>query len=313
MSEPGRSCPLRYRYAAAALAGAPEETADTLYVVGGLYGNLAALEALDALIASERRPVTVCFNGDFNWFNVDDTSFAAINRRVLEDHAIQGNVEAELNPDGSDAGCGCAYPPQVDDATVARSNRIHARLRETAARQPALRRQLAALPMYRRYRIADLSVAVVHGDADSLAGWRFDVAALDDPAQSPWRERAFADARVNLFASSHTCLPALRSFQFGGDRVAVINNGSAGMANFRASQHGVISRISAKPPPIEPLYGTELGKVRVDALPLHFDNARWRRQFLACWPAGSDAHTSYFERILHGPDFDVRRAGAPDE
>jgi hypothetical protein len=38
---------LRYRYGPAALAHAPEQTAETLYVVGGLYGNLPALAAIE--------------------------------------------------------------------------------------------------------------------------------------------------------------------------------------------------------------------------------------------------------------------------
>ena len=37
--EPGRSCPLHYRYAPQSLRRPPEIAADTLYVIGGLYGN----------------------------------------------------------------------------------------------------------------------------------------------------------------------------------------------------------------------------------------------------------------------------------
>ena len=53
---------------------------------------------------------------------------------------------------------------------------------------------------------------------------------LDDPANAARIERSFAEARVDVFASSHTCLPALRRF----DRGLVINNGAAGMPNFAA-------------------------------------------------------------------------------
>jgi hypothetical protein len=42
---PGRSCPLSYRYGAAALNRAPDYSAATLYI-GGLYGNRFALDAL---------------------------------------------------------------------------------------------------------------------------------------------------------------------------------------------------------------------------------------------------------------------------
>ena len=106
----GRTCPLHYRYGAEAIARLPTVEAETLYVIGGLYGNLPALDAIEAIAAQEAGPVTLVFNGDFNWFNVDDAGFAEINRRVLAHHAIVGNVEAELGVDGNAAGCGCAYP-----------------------------------------------------------------------------------------------------------------------------------------------------------------------------------------------------------
>jgi len=52
MSEAGRICPLRYRYGPAAIARAPERPAETLYVIGGLYGNLPALAAVFLLSAA---------------------------------------------------------------------------------------------------------------------------------------------------------------------------------------------------------------------------------------------------------------------
>ncbi len=312
MTDAGRTCPLRYRHGAGAIATAPERQAAVLYVVGGLYGNPAALDALDALLARERGAATVCFNGDFHWFDADDAGFAAIGRRVLAHDALLGNVEAELGAADDAAGCGCAYPEAVDDATVERSNAIHARLKSTAARHPEQLARLAALPMFARYRIDEWVVGVVHGDADSLAGWRFGIDALDDPAERTWREQAFRDAAVDVFASSHTCLPALRLFG-PRHRQAVINNGAAGMPNFHHLRCGVVSRIAATPPPGEPLYGTRLaGGLRLDALPLHYDQADWMTRFLANWPAGSAAHASYFDRIRRGPRHQLRHA-APQE
>lgn len=177
--EAGRSCPLRYRYGTEAIAALSAVEAETLYVIGGLYGNLPALDAIEAMAAQETGPVMLVFNGDFNWFNVDDAGFAEINRRVLAHRATAGNVEAELGADGDAAGCGCAYPEYVDSAVVERSNRIHARLKQTAARHPEILAALAELPMIARYRVADCSIGIVHGDADSLAGWRFDPGAFD--------------------------------------------------------------------------------------------------------------------------------------
>jgi hypothetical protein len=292
----GRSCPIRYRYGAQALAQAPTRMTHTLYVVGGLYGNLPALDAIEAMAAQESGPVTICFNGDFNWFNVDDPSFEAINRRVLRHDAILGNVEAELSSQGDDAGCGCAYPAQVDAGVVERSNRIHARLKATAQRQPLIQARLAELPMLARYQVGQCRVGVVHGDADSLAGWRFDGAALQDATQAPWLLDAFARAQVDLFASSHTCQPVLHQASHAPNAV-VINNGAAGMPNLRGALAGILTRIGVQASPHPALYGTLVAGVCVDALAVAYEPARWQDDFLANWPPGSDAYESYYRRI----------------
>jgi hypothetical protein len=306
----GRSCPLRYRHGAEALAGLPAVAAETLYVVGGLYGNLPALETIEAMAAAEPGPVNIVFNGDFNWFNVDDAGFAEINRRVLAHQATLGNVEAELAVagDGTGCGCGCAYPDHVDGAVVDRSNLIHARLKATAARHPALLERLAALPMLARYAVGDCRVGIVHGDADSLAGWRFDVAALDAPDNADWVRKAFRRADVDVFASTHTCLPALRVFGDGDRAGLVINNGAAGMPNFRGRHAGLLTRISRRPPNDTALYGTTLRGAHVHAMPVAYDSAAWERQFLANWPPGSAAWLSYYQRIAHGPAHDLHQA-----
>ena len=295
----GRSCPLRYRYGAEAIARLPAVEAETLYVLGGLYGNLPALDVVERLAAAESGPVTLIFNGDFNWFDVDDTSFAEINRRVLAHHAIVGNVEAELGVDGDAAGCGCAYPDHVDSVVVERSNRIHARLKASAAQHPDILAALAGLPMIARFAIGDQRVAVVHGDADSLAGWRFDAAALSDPQNQPWLVEAFHRSDVDIFASTHTCLPALRRFSPG----LIANNGAAGMPNFSEQRYGLLTRISTRPPGEDALYGEVQNGVHIHALPIRYDHTDWVERFLANWPEGSDAWLSYFKRIEHGPDY----------
>ena len=295
----GRSCPLRYRYGAEAIARLPAVEAETLYVLGGLYGNLLALDVVERLAAAESGPVTLIFNGDFNWFDVDDTSFAEINRRVLAHHAIVGNVEAELGVDGDAAGCGCAYPDHVDSVVVERSNRIHARLKASAAQHPDILAALAGLPMIARFAVGGQRVAVVHGDADSLAGWRFDAAALSDPQHQPWLVEAFHRADVDIFASTHTCLPALRRFSPG----LIANNGAAGMPNFSEQRYGLLTRISTRPPGEDALYGEVQNGVHIHALPIRYDHTDWVERFLANWPEGSDAWLSYFKRIEHGPDY----------
>ncbi|MCZ4303642.1 hypothetical protein O4G98_02740 [Zoogloeaceae bacterium G21618-S1] len=308
MSDAGRVCPLRYRYGAADIAAAPERVAETLYVVGGLYGNPAALDALQAMVAAEPGPVTLCFNGDFNWFNVDDAGFDQINTAVARHDAILGNVEAELQPEADDAGCGCAYPDTVDTAVVERSNLIHARLKATAARHPAHLARLATLPMFARYRIGALRVGVVHGDANALAGWEFDVGRLGDASHRARLTQQFHTAEVDVFASSHTCLPVCRAL---ADSKVLINNGAAGMPNFSGTQHGILTRISQHPGPHPALYGLRVGVHRIEALALPYDPAAWHADFVTNWPPGSPAHQSYFDRIANGPAFTLAQA-APE-
>lgn len=297
LAAPGRTCPLRYRYGPQRIADAPSRSAPTLYVIGGLYGNLPALDLIEEMARREDGPVTLCFNGDFNWFNVDDEGFRAINQRVLRHHAIAGNVEAELSAAGDDAGCGCAYPEQVDTAVVERSNRIHARLKATAQRHPDLTRQLDALPFLARYQVGECRVAVVHGDAESLAGWRFGVDELEQAGNQAWLQRMFDQARVDVFASSHTCDPVLKQVHARSGGGAVINNGAAGMPNAGGVLPGLVSRIALTPSPHKAAYGTRVAGAFVDALPLAYDQRRWKQMFLANWPDQSDAHTSYFSRI----------------
>ena len=305
--DPGRSCPAAYRYAPRVFDRAPQIHADVLYVVGGLYGNVEALAALEALAARERCAPTIVFNGDFHWFDVAARDFDAVSHRVARHVALRGNVETEIAGGESDAGCGCAYPLDVGDADVRRSNEILARLRDTARRFPIDRARLARLPMHLVARVGDCRVAIVHGDASSLAGWGFEHARLDDPAHARWIESIFREARVDVFASSHTCLPALRRFTVDGAPRAVINNGAAGMPNFHGRRHGVITRIGREPLG-GALYGVQAAGVHVEAVALDYDQERWASRFLAAWPDGSSAHASYFRRIAEGPRYEIDRA-----
>ena len=306
MNAPGRSCPLHYRYRAESLRSAATLTADTLYLAGGVYGNRAALEKLQTLAEPHAK---LMFNGDFHWFDTDPGDFAAISETVLANHALRGNVETELADEDSNAGCGCAYPESVSDAEVERSNRILRRLRSTAQRHPALTARMATLPMHGIAEVGALRIGIVHGDTESLAGWNFSHETLHTHNAADRLQSLFTQAGVDVFASSHTCLPALREIETGSGRAAVINNGAAGMPNFSDTQFGIATRIALTPAPESlRLYGTQIRGVHVDAVRVDYDHARFLRQFLAAWPAGSDAHRSYFDRIVDGPAFSITQA-----
>jgi predicted phosphodiesterase len=267
------------------------------------------LDAALALQDRENSAVTFIFNGDFNWFNIDPHDFEAINEEVLAHNCVRGNVETEIASGSGEAGCGCGYPDWVDDNTVAASNTIMEQLARTASGFPKLCERLAALPMNLVAEVGGLRVGVVHGDAESLAGWNFSQEALTQTARSGTLDRYFHDAEVCIFACTHTGLPVCQDFEFPQGRCLVINNGDAGLPNFRNTQFGLCTRISTEPATGVPsLYGTRLEDVYVDAVPVHYDHAKWSQSFLANWSPGSPAHAQYIDRVVNGPDFSVENA-----
>ncbi len=162
----GRMCPLDYRYRPSVFDRPSDIAAEVLYVVGGLYGNLAALDAVEDLAAHEIAPVRIVFNGDFHWFDAEPDWFAAVDHRVARHLATRGNIETEVARQADiGAGCGCAYPSSVGDDIVERSNSILLALREAAPRPLAA--NLGRLPMQLAAQVGPLRVGIVHGDATS--------------------------------------------------------------------------------------------------------------------------------------------------
>ncbi|MBE0507459.1 MAG: hypothetical protein IBX50_12205 [Marinospirillum sp.] len=292
----GRTCPLDYRYRPEDMAAAPEAfSCEVLYVVGGLYGNPFALKAVEALAAKEPG-ARVVFNGDFHWFDADKVWFDWIQEGVEAFDALAGNVEKELCRATADAGCGCAYPETVDQALVERSNRIHQRLKDQLPDDSKLLATLQALPLFMKVRVGERLVALVHGDATSLAGWGFDRNGIDEPDRKADIQGWLQAAEVDAFASSHTCQPVCRRYPEG----VVINNGAAGMPNFNDGLYGVVTRIANRSGLLEPLYQTDYQGLYYQALPLYFDAPAWQEWFLSYWPEGSDAWLSYWQRISQG-------------
>lgn len=304
-AQAGRVCPLDYCTDPAELARAPDIVADTLYVVGGLYGNAFALDAIEALAAAEPAPVTLVFNGDAHWFDAQPEALAELDARLARYPAIAGNIEFELARDvDAGAGCGCAYPARVPDDVVERSNAILLQLRAAMGARSPIRARLEALPKTMVAGVGGLRVGIVHGDPTSLAGWGLDREALDDPASSPGLDAIRKAAQVDVLASTHTCAAVMRDLRLASGRLVVANNGAAGMGNFDGDRRGLVTRISTRPSPHAGLYGLKRGAVHIDALPVAFDLEAFVRAFDAIWPKGSPAEISYRERI-HG-----RLAGA---
>ena len=303
----GRMCPADYVYSPAVFDRTPDLEASTLYVIGGLYGNAAALAAVEWLTQGEVRPPAIVFNGDFHWFDAEPQWFAAIETGVGRHLALRGNVETEVaRIDDVGAGCGCAYPSSVGEDRVERSNDI---LRELRTITPvAARQRLARLPMHLVVQVGRLRIGIVHGDAGSLAGWRFAQDLLDAPSCRHWLDQVRVASRIDVFASTHTCLAALRDFELAGGRLTVINNGAAGMPNFSGSTFGLATRIATSASPHDRLYGLVRNGIHIDAVPVRYDHDTFIDRFLARWPEGSSAHASYFQRIASGPGYAITTA-----
>jgi hypothetical protein len=303
----GRMCPADYGYAPSVFARAPDFGAETLYVAGGLYGNLAALTAIETMAAAEPTPPKIVLNGDFHWFDARSDWFATVEQAAAPYRALRGNVETEIARTGDiGAGCGCAYPETVGNDVVQRSNEILSALRDCAP--PETRARLRGLPMQMVAQVGELRVGIVHGDAQALAGWRFAPDYLDNARHRPWLEDVRAASQVDVFACTHTCLAAVRDFSLAHGRLTIINNGAAGMANFSGSRFGVITRIATSPSPHPRLYGVTRDGAHIDALAVEYDQAAFLGRFLARWPQGSPAHASYYRRIVTGPDYALTQA-----
>jgi hypothetical protein len=152
-------------------------------------------------------------------------------------------------------------------------------------------------------------VGVVHGDAQSLAGWGFDAQALHavDAAQryAPW----FEQAEVELFASSHTCAAGLAVYgaqsphafhpPHAGDR-AIVNHGATGMPNRAGDLRGLVSCIALKPSPHPVWAERQAAGAYVALLPVAYDTVAWAADFSAQWLEGSAAILSYGWHLREG-------------
>ncbi len=307
-------CPVAYHYRPEDLARPPAFSCTTLYVVGGMYGNPYALDAIQARASAEPRPPEIVFNGDFHYLDVDPAVFRAVDDRVRACHATQGNIEYALTTADDALGCGCDYPGYVPDTVVADSDAVVARLR-TATAAPEEYPWLAGLPRYLTVAVGGHRVGIVHGDPENLAGWRLALEAIE-PQQPHIRHRTgftgtlttagqvldwFRRADVEALCCTHTGLPYAQDFQHPAGRYVVANNGCAGLPGFAGRRHGVLTRLSALPDvPGDSLYGLTTAGLRFDALPVKYDHSRWITHFLDTWPAESPARRSYRHRIEHG-------------
>jgi hypothetical protein len=252
---------------------------------------------------AERGSKRLVFNGDFHWFDTDPALFARVNDTVLAHDALRGNVETELaDPDADPTTPAAAAPTRTGWATAwsSAATASCSALRHTAQAVPGAQGRLAALPMHRRIDVGPLRVAIVHGDATSLAGWGFAQEHLQDSAHRDIVRGWFEQAQVDAFACSHTCAPVFTELPVAGRARAplVLNNGAAGMPNLRGDTAGLLTRIALRPfTGRERRHGLERDGVFIEAIAIEGDHPAWLAAFRQMWPSGSDAELSYGARL----------------
>ena len=173
----GRSCPLDYRYQPATSrrrrCGPRCKGLDALWVVGGLYGNLEALTAVQTAFDADPRRArpwssTATSIGSTPSPPGLPPSRPAWSATTPRAAMSRPSWRATRWPTTAAA---AATPDWVGDETVDYSNRIIQRLH--AVVPDPVRVQLAALPQFLRAEVGGVAIGVVHGDAHSLAGWSF--------------------------------------------------------------------------------------------------------------------------------------------
>eukprot|EP00960_Hanusia_phi_P010039 292849-Hanusia_phi.AAC.2 len=258
-SQLSTACTITHPSSPKLIARAPVQHAKTLYVVGGMYGNPQALNAIEAMLEEEDSEVAVVFNGDFNFFNAKVEELDGLNRRIFQSYsATAGNIEVSIASEarGSD-GCGCDYPSYVSRDVVARSDAIVKQLgQEAGGMDPELLFWLRGLRPFTNFCIGGARVAIMHGDPHSLSGWSLAVENLETSPEEFRRRHGsqkfptttlrdaydwMRAANADMFACTHTCLPFAQRIHHGPARSfkAIFNNGSAGMANFSGESFGV--------------------------------------------------------------------------
>lgn len=328
---PGRTCPIDYNLNGEIFDQFDKDImADTIYVVGGLYGNKEALDEI-LKMAKEESNLRIVFNGDAHWFDVNLEDFSYIENAIKNYDAIIGNVEAELISDRSEAGCGCSYPDSVDDGVVDRSNKIHSIMKKNIQNSKDIIDVLKRRKRTLTARVGDKRIAILHGDEKSLAGWGNSKENLQKKARLDEIGKWADENSIDIVACTHTCAPVAVAFgknckiidennrekrpdkisdnnsdkisdvveDAKRDKTVLINNGASGMPNFINTNYGLLTRIS-ETKSSRAIYRYILGKVFIEAIPIEYDHDKFLKWFDEVWDKSSPASISYRDRIVHG-------------
>lgn len=313
----GRSCPMDYVLKEEMFEKSIKGDYDTLYIIGGLYGNKFAAEEIENIVENGRKKgekSIVVLNGDSHWFDKDEKTFYEIEDKIKKWIPMQGNVEMEMTRISDiGVGCGCAYPECVDDESVERSNKIHGELKKIALNDKVLREELSLRPKVQIFSISDKKICVTHGDEKLLGGWGCSIDSLSSEKRQEELKEWMDKKNISVMAVSHTCSPVFIGYGKDGEEngeiseAAVINNGAAGLPNFNNGRYGIISRVSRYKSK-DAIYRTKIGDIYVEGIPVNYNVDKFVEWFDKIWEKGSAAEISYRGRIVDSVDVDIESA-----
>lgn len=185
--------------------------ASRLALLGGVYANLPALEAVLADIAA-RGPSRVWCLGDLGGFGPDPEACVAL-LRARGVPTVQGNVDHSIGHRLAD--CACGYTDPEDERFAAISHAFtDARVSDTA------RAWLRALPAQARFTFAGRRVLLCHGSPRRQNEFLWESACSD-----AFLARLCREHDADVLACSHTGIHWHRALPGGAH---VVNVGAIG-------------------------------------------------------------------------------------
>ncbi|WP_101773280.1 calcineurin phosphoesterase [Peptostreptococcus faecalis] len=295
----GRTCPLDYKIEESSF-DTIEGRYDTIYVIGGLYGNKFALKKIIEMANEEYNETNIMpkfvFNGDMHWFDYKYDDFIEIEKLSESGIKLLGNVEAEmirLNDIG--VGCGCSYPDTTSDDAVERSNEIHKKLKDLATKRKDVYKELEDRKKIVNIQVGSSKVSITHGDEKYLSGWDCSLENLSKKSRQEELYDFMKSKKIDVFATTHTCAQVVLKYE---DK-AVYNNGASGMASVNTSLGGIITRISTNRRE-DFIVEDKINDVYIQQCIVDYDVDEFISWFDEIWNIDSPASISYRNRIING-------------
>ena len=272
-------------------------------VIGGLYGNMQSLKEIKKYEKNNQ----LIFNGDFHWLNKKKEEFVAVQEFINNHIALKGNIEESLSNSKNFDNCNCDYPDYFPPEETIYSNEIFSQLKKTYLSCEDYKNHFDQLGTQLYIPIKNgPNIFITHGDLQSLSGWMFSVRSINKINKGKFL-KFFNKVNADVIISSHTCLPVFcHATDTNGEDKLLLNNGAAGMPNFRNKNFGIIIRISSSKSIDEKvLYRKKIKNYFFEAIKLEYSNKNFIKEFLINWPSKSSGYKAYFDRISNGPSFDL--------